>query len=71
MPHVTKQYLLANIFNSISYICNNEYGNYCVQKWVEYSDELVKDAFVEKILFGFDLNVKNYSNSQKYNARFT
>ena len=71
VPHVTKQCLFANIFSSISYICNNEYGNYCVQKCIEYSDELVQDAFVEKILFGFDLNVKNYSNSQKYNARYT
>ena len=71
VPHVPKQCLFANIFNSISYICNNEYGNYCVQKCIEYSDELVKDAFVEKILFGFDLHVKNYSNSQKYNGRYT
>ena len=71
VPQAIKQNLMLKMYNSIATMCNNEYGNYCVQKCIEYGEESIKDAFIETILLGFDLNVQNYSNSKLYNARYT
>lgn len=67
----TKLSLFVSIFNSLTYLGNDEYGNYCVQKCMECADYSIKKLFVEEIFFGINLQVENFANSKLYNARYT
>ena len=71
VPSVTKLCLIANILQSLPIICNHEHGNYCVRKCIQCDEKSIRELFVEQILFGIDVNVKNYSNSKEFNARYT
>ena len=68
---LTKSRLFASIVESLGDICNDEHGNYCVQKCLEHARYDIKKVFVEQILFGIDLKVKNYADSSKFSARYT
>ena len=69
--HRTKSRLFASMFSSLPYLCNHEYGNYCIQKCIQHSNCEIQKLFVEQILFGTDIKVKNYADSKVYKGRYT
>ena len=71
ISYVNKCPLFVSLFHSLADLCNHQYGNYSVQKCIEYGGYDIRKLFIEEIFFGINLKTPNFSNSTLFNARYT
>ena len=71
VSYMNKRCIFVNLFKSLSDLCNNEYGNNSILKCIEYGDDEIRQSFIHNIFFGIDVNVKIFSNSKLFDAKYT
>ena len=63
-----KHLIFNELFKYLPQLCNDEYGNYSIQKCIEHSDPKIQTFFIENIFFGINQQIPIYCIKQ---GRFT